>query len=52
MDLKQFIEKYVSKETRTVFLNNEWIITDSIGNPDFPDLLQEDPNFDLLTFIT
>ena len=51
-DLDQFIEQYLPTETRTVNLNNEWIITDTIGNPDFPQLLQEDPNFDLLTFIT
>ena len=51
-DLNQFIEQYLPTETRTVNLNNEWIITDTIGNPDFPQLLQEDPNLDLLTFIT
>ena len=51
-DLDQFIEQYLPTETRTVNLNNEWIITDTIGNPDFPQLLQVDPNFDLLTFIT
>ena len=51
-DLDQFIEQYLPTETRTVNLNNEWTITDTIGNPDFPQLLQEDPNFDLLTFIT
>ena len=51
-DLDQFIEQYLPIETRTVNLNNEWNITDTIGNPDFPQLLQEDPNFDLLTFIT
>ena len=51
-DLDQFIEQYLPTETRTVNLNNGWIITDTIGNPDFPQLLQEDSNFDLLTFIT
>ena len=51
-DLDQFIEQHLPTETRTVNLNNEWIITDTIGNPDFPQLLQEDPNFDLITFIT
>ena len=51
-DLDQFIEQYLPTEIRTVNLNSEWIITDTIGNPDFPQLLQEDPNFDLLTFIT
>ena len=51
-DLDQFIEQYLPTETRTVNLNNEWIITDTIGNPDFQQRLQEDPNFDLLTFIT
>ena len=51
-DLDQFIEQYLPTETRTVHLNNEWIITDTIGNPDFPQLLQKDPNFDLITFIT
>ena len=40
------MEKYLPTETRTVNLNNEWIITDTI------ELLQEDSNFDLLTFIT
>ena len=54
-DLDKFIQEYFennSFETRTVKLDNEWRITDSIGNPDFPELLKEDPNFDLLTFIT
>ena len=54
-DLDNFIQEYLktnSIETRTVKLNNAWRITDSIGNPDFPELLKEDPNFDLLTFIT
>ena len=54
-DLDRFIKEYLEtnlKETRTVKLNNEWRITDSIGTPDFPELLKEDPNFDLLTFIT
>ena len=54
-DLDKFITEYLEKnliETRTVKLNNEWRITDSIGTPDFPELLKEDPNFDLLTFIT
>ena len=30
-DLDQFIEQYLPTETRTVNLNNEWIITDTIG---------------------
>ena len=54
-DLDRFIKEYLEtnlKETKTVKLNNEWRITDSIGTPDFPELLKEDPNFDLLTFIT
>ena len=54
-DLDKFITEYLEKnliETRTVKLNNEWRITDSIGTPDFPELLKEDPNFNLLTFIT
>ena len=54
-DLDKFITEYLEKnliETRTVKLNNEWRITDSIETPDFPELLKEDPNFDLLTFIT
>ena len=54
-DLDKFITEYLENnliETRTVKLNNEWRITDSIGTPDFPELLKEDPNFDLLTFIT
>ena len=51
-DLDQFIEQYLPTETRTVNLNNEWIITDTIGNPVFLQLLQENPNFHLLTFIT
>ena len=54
-DLDKFITEYLEKnliETRTVKLNNEWRITDSIGTPDFPELLKEDPNFDLLSFIT
>ena len=49
IDLDQFIEQYLPTEARTVNLNNEWIITDTIGNPDFPQLLQDNPNFDLLT---
>ena len=54
-DLDKFIQEYLeinSFETRTVKLDNEWRVTDSIGSPDFPELLKEDPNFDLLTFIT
>ena len=51
-DLDQFIEQYLPTETRTVNLNNEWIITDTIGNPNFPQLLQGNPNIDVLTFIT
>ena len=54
-DLDQFITEYFNSnpiEIRTVKLDNQWTITDSIGTPDFPQLLQEDPNFDLLTFIT
>ena len=54
-DLDKIIQEYLETntfETRTVKLDNEWRITDSIGNPDFPELLKEDPNFDLLTFIT
>ena len=54
-DLDNFIKEYLNsniKETRTVNLDNQWIITDTIGTPDFPELLKEDPNFDLLTFIT
>ena len=54
-DLDKFITNYLETniiETRTVTLNNEWRITDSIGTPDFPQLLKEDSNFDLLTFIT
>ena len=51
--LDQLIDKYVKPniETRTVTLNNEWRVTDSIGNPDFPKLLEDDPYFDLLTII-
>ena len=52
-DLDEIIQECLktnSFETRTVKLDNEWKITDSIGNPDFPELLKEDPNFDLLTF--
>ena len=54
INLVKFIEKYLKPdtETRTVTLNNKWRVTDSIGNPDFPQLLEDDPNFDLLTFIT
>ena len=51
-DLDQFIEQYLPTETRTVNLNNEWIITDTIGNPNFPQILQGNPNIDVLTFIT
>ena len=52
IDLEQCIEKYLPTKTRTVTLNNEWRITESIGNLDFPGLLEEDPNFYLLRFIT
>ena len=39
-------------ETRKVYLNNDWQITDSIGNPDFIGLIENDSNMDLLSFVT
>ena len=39
-------------ETRKVYLNNDWQITDSIGNPDFIGLIENNSNMDLLSFIT
>ena len=40
------------KETRKVYLNNDWQITDSIGNPDFIGLIENNSNVDLLSYIT
>ena len=39
-------------ETRKVYLNNDSQITDSIGNPDFIGLIENNSNMDLLSFIT
>ena len=39
-------------ETRKVYLNNDWQITDTIGNPDFIGLIENNSNKDLLSFIT
>ena len=39
-------------ETRKVYLNNDWQITDTIGNPDFIGLIENNSNMDLLSFIT
>ena len=39
-------------ETRKVYLNNDWQVTDTIGNPDFIGLIEENSNMDLLSFIT
>ena len=39
-------------ETRKVYLNNAWQITDTIGNPDFIELIENNYNMDLLSFIT
>ena len=40
------------KETRKVYLNNDWQITDSIGNLDFIGLIENNSNMDLLSYIT
>ena len=39
-------------ETRKVYLNNDWQVTDTIGNPDFIGLIEDNSNMDLLSFIT
>ena len=44
------LEEYTGK--RTVTLSNKWIVTDSVGNPVFEGLIEEDPNIDWLTFIS
>ena len=40
------------KENRKVYLNNNWQVKDSIGNPAFQGIIEEDPNIDWLTFIS
>ena len=40
------------KENRRVFLNNNWQVKDSIRNPAFQGIIEEDPNIDWLTFIS
>ena len=39
-------------ETRKIYLNNDWQVTDTIGNPDFIGLIEDNSNMDLLSFIT
>ena len=39
-------------ETRRIYLNNDWQVTDSIGNPDFVGLIENISNIDLLSFIS
>ena len=39
-------------ETRRIYLNNDWQITDTVGNPDFVGLIENNPNIDWLTFIS
>ena len=39
-------------EKRTVTLANRWIVTDTVGQPAFEGLIEEDPNIDWLTFIS
>ena len=39
-------------ETRWIYLNNNWQITGSIGNPDFVGLIENNSNIDLLSYIS
>ena len=39
-------------ETRRVYINNEWKITDTIGTSDFDELISNQPDIDWLSFIT
>ena len=39
------------QEKRRVYLNNNWQVKDSIGNPAFEGLIEENSNIDWLTFI-
>ena len=39
-------------EKRTVKLSNEWIVKDTVGNPAFEGLIEENSNIDWLTFIS
>ena len=39
-------------ETRRIYLDNDWQITDTVGNPDFVGLIENNPNIDWLTFIS
>ena len=39
-------------ETRRVYINNEWKITDTIGISDFDELVYNQPEIDWLSFIT
>ena len=39
-------------ETRRVYINNEWKITDTIGRSDFDELISNQPDIDWLTFIS
>ena len=42
----------IVKENRKVYLNNNWQVKDSIRNPAFQGIIEEDPNMDWLTFIS
>ena len=39
-------------ETRRVYINNEWKITDTIGTSNFDELISNQPDIDWLSFIT
>ena len=37
---------------RRIYLNNDWQVIDSTGNPDFVGLIENNSNIDLLSFIS
>ena len=39
-------------ETRRIYLDNDWQITDTVGNPDFVRLIENNPSIDWLTFFS
>ena len=55
-ELNQIINQFFSidsevTETRRIYLNNDWQITDSIGNPDFVGHIENTSNMDLTSLI-
>ena len=39
-------------ETRRVYLNNNWQVKSTVGNPAFEGIIENDCNIDWLTFIS